>query len=81
MGRRMILASSLAFRLALQAIMKWINRPSVVSLILVFIAQIALAGGHGSHSSGGTVHVSGYYRKDGTYVHPYDPCTLLSCAR
>lgn len=23
-------------------------------------------------SSGGTVHVKGYYRKDGTYVAPYD---------
>ena len=29
------------------------------------------SGSHGS-SSGGTVHVHGYYRKDGTYVHPYD---------
>jgi hypothetical protein len=25
-----------------------------------------------SKSSGGTVHVQGYYRKDGTYVHEYD---------
>ena len=41
---------------------------------VLIAAQIAWGGGHGSggHSVGGTVHVSGYYRKDGTYVHPYD---------
>src|SRR5206468_1000295 len=51
---------------------------SLAILILFFSvligAQIARAGGHGSgsHSTGGTVHVTGYTRKDGTYVHPYD---------
>src|SRR6476646_8843278 len=49
--------------------MRWI-----VPLIVALAAQIAWAGGHGSgsHSTGGTVHVSGYTRKDGTYVNPYD---------
>jgi hypothetical protein len=48
--------------------MRWI-----VPLIVALAVQIAWAGGHGgSHSTGGTVHVNGYYRKDGTYVHPYD---------
>ncbi len=49
--------------------MRWI-----VPLIIALAAQIAWAGGHssGSHSNGGTVHVNGYYRKDGTYVHAYD---------
>jgi hypothetical protein len=29
-------------------------------------------GGSGQHrGGGGSVHVSGYYRKDGTYVHPH----------
>jgi hypothetical protein len=35
-----------------------------------FAGQVVFAGGHGSGS--GTVHVHGYYRKDGTYVHAYD---------
>ena len=53
--------------------MRWILRTSVVSLIVALAAQIACAGDHsGSHSSAGTVHVNGYYRKDGTYVHSYD---------
>jgi hypothetical protein len=45
----------------------------IVPLIIALAAQTAWAGGHGSgsHSNGGTVHVSGYYRKGGTYVHPY----------
>ena len=29
------------------------------------------SGGHSSGSHGGSVHVSGYTRKDGTYVAPY----------
>jgi hypothetical protein len=56
------------------------SRGCLVSLAILILfgvalaAQIASAGGHrsGSHSSGGTVHVSSYYRKDGTYVHSYD---------
>jgi hypothetical protein len=47
--------------------MRWI-----VPLIVALAVQIAWAGGHGSGHSSGTVHVNGYYRKDGTYVHPYD---------
>jgi hypothetical protein len=30
------------------------------------------AGGHQAEPSAGTVHVNGYYRRDGTYVQPYD---------
>ncbi len=48
--------------------MRWI-----VPLIVAFAVQVAFAGGHGgSHSTGATVHVNGYYRSDGTYVHAYD---------
>ena len=49
--------------------MKQITPVSLVALIVTFAAQIAWASGH---SSGGTVHVHSYYRKDGTYVHAYD---------
>jgi hypothetical protein len=53
--------------------MRLILPRSIVSPIVALAAQIAWAGGHsGSHSSGPTVHVNGYYRKDGTYVHSYD---------
>jgi hypothetical protein len=57
------------------------SRGCLVSLLVLILfvdvliaAPLAFAGGHGSgsHSSGGTVHVSGYYRKDGTYVNAYD---------
>ena len=48
-------------------------------LILVCISPVAVAkgtgghSGHSSHSSSSrTEHVSGYYRKDGRYVHSYD---------
>ena len=41
--------------------MRWI-----VPLIVAFAVQVAFAGGHGgSHSTGATVHVNGYYRSDG----------------
>ena len=46
-------------------LMKSIARTSPIFLIVAFAAQLAWAGG-------GTVHVHGYYRKDGTYVHAYD---------
>src|SRR5260370_31578559 len=49
--------------------MKWTISTSLLSLIVAFAAQIAWAGGH---SSGGGVHVNGYYRKDGTYVQAYN---------
>lgn len=43
-------------------------------LVLILSAGLAFGrgggGGHG-HSSGGTVHVNGYTRKDGTYVNSY----------
>src|SRR5437660_7337910 len=44
--------------------MKLAIRAFALSLIVAFAAQIAWAGG-------GTVHVRGYTRKDGTYVAPY----------
>jgi hypothetical protein len=50
-------------------------RACSISLIVAFAGQFAWARGHGSgsHSSAGcTVPVTGYYRKDGTYVHAYD---------
>jgi hypothetical protein len=40
-------------------------RAGALSLIVAVVAQIAWA-------DGGTVHVRGYTRKDGTYVRPYD---------
>jgi hypothetical protein len=56
-------------RLACNPLVKQITPVSLVALIVTFAAQIAWAGGH---SSGRTVHVHSYYRKDGTYVHAYD---------
>ena len=44
--------------------MKLAIRAFALSLIVAFATQIAWAGG-------GTVHVRGYVRKDGTYVHSY----------
>ena len=57
----------------------------VLAILCMFVVggQAALAqhaGSHGGHkssssaasSAGGKVHVKGYYRKDGTYVAPYD---------
>jgi hypothetical protein len=45
--------------------MKSTIRAFALCLIVAFASQIAWAGG-------GTVHVRGYTRKDGTYVHAYD---------
>ena len=58
------------------SLMKCITRASVISLIIAFVAQVAWA-------RGGAVHVHGYTRKDGTYVHAYDraaPGTASSTA-
>ncbi len=49
----------------------------VVILLCISSAGIARSGGgHSGHSgrssTSKTEHVNGYYRKDGTYVHPYD---------
>src|SRR5947207_3187728 len=55
--------------------MKLAIRACALFLVVAFSTQIVWAGGHGSssHSSGSrSVHVNGYYRKDGTYVHAYD---------
>jgi hypothetical protein len=60
----------------------WEMRTTVI-LLLLFATAIKPAqagsrhgGSHGSHggssTSAGTVHVQGYYRKDGTYVNGYD---------
>jgi 5-methylcytosine-specific restriction endonuclease McrA len=35
----------------------------IISLLLIIVSLNSIAG---------TIHVKGYYRKDGTYVHPYD---------
>jgi hypothetical protein len=45
-----------------------------LSLVIVgmFASGLTYAKSGGSHSSGGTTHVNGYTRKDGTYVHGYD---------
>src|SRR5262249_40919245 len=51
---------------------KQITPVSLVALIVAFAGQIVLAGGHGHGTGNGTVHVHGYYRKDGTYVNAYD---------
>ena len=49
------------------------KRTSLISLLLFFsiAVNISLVDARG-HGSGGTVHVKGYYRKNGTYVQPYD---------
>ena len=52
--------------ISLQAFVRQIAPRSLVALVIAFAAQIVLAGGHGS------VHVDGYTRKDGTYVHAHD---------
>ena len=49
----------------------------IVSLLLLTITGVGDGGGRGGgHSPGapstGPVHVPGYFRKDGTYVQPYD---------
>jgi len=56
-------------------------QPAILAVILglvlslagtdVFSATHATSHSKSSHSSSGTVHVKGYTRKDGTYVHPY----------
>ena len=56
-------------------------RPIRLVLVLLLVALSGMVGpswarsSSHSHSSGGTVHVRGYYRKDGTYVQPYDRAT------
>lgn len=57
---------------------------AVIATVILLAAPcgdaFARGGGHGSHkssssgtysSSGGSHHVKGYYRKDGTYVRPH----------
>jgi hypothetical protein len=43
------------------------------TVLLSSVPALARGGGSGGHSShsGGSVHVSGYYRSNGTYVHSY----------
>src|SRR5207253_5820746 len=50
--------------------MRLTRRALLLSLAIAVASQIAWAGGH--HSGSGSVHVRGYYRKDGTYVQSYD---------
>jgi hypothetical protein len=55
--------------------MKLAIRACALFLVVAFNTQTVWPGGHGSgsHSSGSrSVHVNGYTRKDGTYVHAYD---------
>src|SRR5436305_2693107 len=49
-------------------------RVALLLLVSLPIAAFAHGGHGGSHSAapGATVHVQGYYRHDGTYVHGYD---------
>jgi hypothetical protein len=49
---------------------KRVARALLIPLIIAFAAQTAWAGGRGTF--GGTVHVRGYYRSNGTYVHSYE---------
>src|SRR5215471_19050500 len=56
---------------------RWRVVGSVVCLILLalslnFFARGGSRGESGSSARSKTVHVSGYYRSDGTYVHSYD---------
>lgn len=41
------------------------------ALALLLLLPMAASARGGSHSSGGSVHVSGYTRANGTYVHDY----------
>jgi hypothetical protein len=50
--------------------MKRLLRASLWFVLLLFVSSGAFGKSSGS-SSGGTVNVSGYTRKDGTYVAPY----------
>jgi hypothetical protein len=52
------------------SLMKSITRASLISLIVAFAAQLAWARGHST--GGGAVHVGGYHRSNGTYVHAYN---------
>jgi len=58
--------------------MKFLRRALVVLVLLTFnpvglTSATTRGGSHSSHSSSSrTTHVNGYYRKDGTYVHPYE---------
>jgi len=62
---------------------KLMRRVLATFLLLAFSLSVPAwatthSGGHTrsySKSSSGTTHVNGYYRKDGTYVHPYDRST------
>ena len=56
---------------------QWRAVGSVVGLILLALSLNIFARGgsrgeSGSSAGSKTVHVSGYYRSDGTYVHSYD---------
>jgi len=44
----------------------------IVALLAPTAETVHARGGARSNSAGGTVHVHGYYRKDGTYVQSYD---------
>src|SRR5262245_43896564 len=53
--------------------MKHSIRVLSASVLLALATISVFAGGRSSgYSSSKTVHVTGYYRKDGTYVHAYD---------
>ena len=52
-------------------------RAALVAALLLFSPAISAArsssgGSHHSYSSGGSTHVRGYTRKDGTYVRPHE---------
>jgi hypothetical protein len=46
-------------------------RRSTFLFLLLLPLELHARGGHGAHTYGGSVHVHGYNRRDGTYVQPY----------
>ncbi len=59
--------------ITLRAQMNGFAKQLLLLLLALIVASSGFAGGraHSSRSSSATVNVSGYYRKDGTYVAPY----------
>lgn len=52
----------------------------LVLLLLLMAVYPAQAQGHSRGSGRKDVHVGGYYRKDGTYVHSHDRARTAICA-